>query len=124
MNGKPDCIYQPGTIYDEGPLGPLWFTNQRLEKAGQTIEFHKHNYDHVTQIMNGSVKFKAFKPENPDVIIAEGTRKKGDRLLIKADTFHFFEALEDNTWVQCVFALRDDQGLITDHWDGSPKSFT
>jgi len=77
----------------------LWLRQMMFKNAGDANEGHKHNYDHVTLLTNGSVRVhvegKATDFVAPQMIY-----------IIKGKS-HFIEALEDNTIAFCVHALRN-----------------
>lgn len=74
-----------------------------FEKAGDIENGHKHPFDHLTLLANGSVK-----------IVVEGqetTFKAPHMIYIHKDKIHELTALEDNTVVYCIHALRDGNGV-------------
>ncbi len=99
--------------------GNIFIRPNPLEKKGDVVEGHKHNFDHTTIVFKGSVHVKAVKPD--------GTIKEKDfvapsHFLVKADTEHEITALEDNTEFWCVYSHRDPQGRITQEYTGWGKA--
>lgn len=74
-----------------------------FEKKGQVGDGHRHAHDHQTLLAKGSVKCdvegKVSVFHAPHIII------------IRKDKYHQFEALEDDTIIYCVHALRFGSGV-------------
>jgi quercetin dioxygenase-like cupin family protein len=70
----------------------------QFKNAGDTNEGHKHTYDHITYLSRGRIKVfcdgKEYEFEAPFLFITP------------KDKVHRFEALEDNTEMACIHALR------------------
>jgi hypothetical protein len=71
---------------------------------GHVHDGHKHNFDHQTLLVSGSIRIQASK---------DGV-SKGDKtftapcpIVIRADTEHRIEVLAENTVWICAFAVRD-----------------
>lgn len=73
-------------------------------KAGHCHEGHEHNFDHQTLLISGSLRIACTKSGEP-----KGTKtfKAPCPIVIRADTCHKIDVLEDNTVWICVFAVRD-----------------
>jgi D-alanine-D-alanine ligase-like ATP-grasp enzyme len=98
-----------------GLVGNVWIREHLFEKAGDVHAGHKHRFDHLTILTRGSVEVtteSATKTFTAPTFIA-----------IKADQWHSFKALEDNTAFYCVFALRDVNGKQTDVYDGQHSPY-
>jgi hypothetical protein len=88
-------------------FGNIWVRQNVLLKAGDKLQGHAHNFDHVTLLVKGKVRVSipAFEPTEftaPTFIV------------IKKEFEHAFEALEDDTLWYCVFAMRDVDGEVVD----------
>lgn len=120
MNGKPDCLAASnGRVY--GPFGNVYIRPMELAKAGDIVQGHTHNFDHVTHIFKGSVHLKAFEVDANDQPIGdvvERDYKANSYVNIKKNWKHEFTALEDGTMADCIYALRDFDGEVTDQWNG------
>jgi quercetin dioxygenase-like cupin family protein len=79
----------------------LWLRQMVFKNRGDANEGHKHNYDHVTLLTNGSVRVHV-EGQTSDFIAPQ-------IIYIKEGKSHFIEALEDNTIAFCVHALRDNE---------------
>jgi dTDP-4-dehydrorhamnose 3,5-epimerase-like enzyme len=117
------------SITHTGPMGNVYFRPMILGTVGTVVAGHSHNYDHVTFLWKGSVKLRAWHKDqekngkiNGDVV--ERTYKAPARVLIKKDMCHEFTALEDNTFADCIFALRDYSGEVTEEWNGNIHAVT
>lgn len=98
--------YASGNIY----LRPV-----HLKTKGAQVEGHKHNFDHTTFIVKGSVHVLA--------TCDEGCRKEqdftaGQHFLIRKDWMHDITALEDNVEFYCIYAHRTPQGDIVQEYNG------
>lgn len=83
----------------------VWVRMISLRKAGNRNDPHKHDYDHITLLAKGSVRATVDGRESvfhaPQLILTEARK------------LHFFEALEDDTLLCCIHAVRDkDTGDI------------
>jgi hypothetical protein len=97
--------------------GNVWIRLHRLPRAGQANQGHKHNFDHVTIVATGGVRCEiAGKP--PRDCMAPMI------LEIAKDVEHRFTAIKDNTTYYCVFAVRDQDGNVTDVFDGKATPYT
>jgi len=76
-----------------------WVKQMHFVKAGDINEGHKHNFDHQTLLAKGSVKIKV-NGEETDFVAPH-------IIFIGAGHEHEMVALEDDTIVFCIHALRD-----------------
>jgi hypothetical protein len=102
--------------HELGYFGNIWVRQNHLPKKGEHFPGHKHKFDHVSLLARGKilVEVEGFKPKEftaPTFII------------IKKDHSHKFTALEDNTLWYCVFALRDENGELTDVYSGDNSPY-
>lgn len=94
-----------------------FFRPNFLEKAGDTVDGHAHNFDHVTMVVQGSVRIKTRMPRREIVKKAAGPFQ--DRVvLIRAGLEHEITALEDGTEFLCIYSHRNAQGEAVQRFDG------
>lgn len=100
-----------------GYFGNIWIRSHYYPKAGMTNGGgHKHHFDHTTLLVNGSVKVEVEGYE-PKVF------KAPTFIIIKKEHKHLITALEDDTTYYCVFALRDEDGGVTDIYSGDNSPY-
>ena len=95
----------------------------RLEKAGDEVEGHAHNFDHTSIVLRGAARFEATLPDGRVLSIDKYAPddEHGDKqchVLIKAGVRHKITALADNTIVWCVYAHRTPQGDVVQSYNG------
>lgn len=103
-------------VFQMGYFGNIWVRSHVFKKTGDTNGGgHYHYFDHVTLVISGGVlvEVDGFEPKEfwaPKFIVIDKNHK------------HKFTALKDNTIYYCVFALRDNNGELTDMYtsDNSP----
>lgn len=86
-----------------GCVANLYSRQMHFEKAGDIEIGHKHQFDHLTLLANGSLK-----------VVVEGQEtvfKAPHMIYIHKDKVHELTALEDNTVAFCIHALRDGNGV-------------
>jgi hypothetical protein len=94
----------------------------RLDRAGDSVEGHAHNFDHTSIVLRGAARFEAVLSNGPvsiDRFAADD--EHGDtrcHVLIKAGVSHKITALTDNTIVWCVYAHRNPQGEVVQNFTG------
>lgn len=102
-----------------------------FDRAGDSVQGHTHNFDHVTLILTGAVRIKYRRQTADGKIELQGERefRAPNKLydasaepafaLIRANVMHEIIALEDNTHCWCVFAHRDPTtGEVVEQWNG------
>lgn len=103
-------------IHEIGYFGNIWVRQNLLENKGDATKGHYHKFDHISLLATGKVRvhIEGFEPKEftaPTFIV------------IKKEYQHNFEALEDNTIWYCVFALRDQDGGVTDIYSGDNSPY-
>jgi quercetin dioxygenase-like cupin family protein len=86
-----------------GCVANLFSRQMHFEKRGDIEIGHKHEFDHLTLLANGSLK-----------IVVDGKEtifKAPHMIYIHKDKIHELTALEDNTVAFCIHALRDGNGV-------------
>lgn len=96
--------------------GNIYIREMALEKAGDIVNGHTHNFDHTTYVVRGSVLVESL---NEDGTVKQSAIKRAQDgqnwVLIKAEVKHRITALEDNCMAHCVYAHRIPMGLTSDH---------
>ena len=89
--------------HDLGYFGNIWVRQNYLDKVGDADEGHKHKFDHVSLLTQGSVEveIEGYEPKKFDAPTF---------IVIRKEHQHKFTALTDNVTWYCVFALRDLDG--------------
>lgn len=99
-----------------GYFGNIWVRQNILTKMGDYHPGHKHYFDHVSLLASGKVR-----------VTVEGYPSKDFTaptfIIIKKDHNHKFEALTDGVLWYCVFALRDENGELTDFYSGDNSPY-
>ena len=99
-----------------GYFGNIWVRQNLLENPGDAHAGHKHHFDHISLLVSGKVK-----------VTIEGCEPKEFSaptfIIVKKESKHTFEALEENTLWYCVFALRDVDGNVTDFYSGDNSPY-
>jgi quercetin dioxygenase-like cupin family protein len=101
---------------DMGFFGNIW-VRQRVLSLGESHPGHKHHFDHVTLLARGQVR-----------VSVEGRSREFQAptfIVIRSNQEHEFHALSDDVLYYCVFALRDLDGEVLDHFtaDHDPLSY-
>ncbi len=99
-------------------LGNVFIRPMVFEKAGQVVEGHSHNFDHVTYCAKGSMKIEKL---DGDKVVATTVKRAADQynsVLILAGIHHRLTALEDGTIGHCIYAHRNAQGDVLQDYDG------
>jgi len=80
-------------------VASVYVRHMLFEKAGDIETGHSHQFDHQTLVAKGSIKVKA---NNKETVF-----HSPHCVFIKSGVEHELIALEDNTVVYCIHALRD-----------------
>lgn len=87
-------------------------------KAGEVVEGHEHNFDHVTFISRGAMRFERLDENGKVVRVVEKHAGPKSWVVIAAGVRHRLTALEDNTFYHCIYAHRTPQGDVVESFDG------
>lgn len=79
----------------------VFIKQMRFAKAGDTEQGHTHLYDHVTLLASGSIRLNALGQSSEF--------KAPHHIFIRANVEHELVALEDETVVHCIHAIRDGE---------------
>jgi len=103
----------------------MWF-----HKAGEVVDGHEHNFDHVTYIVRGTVRVERlgaptkFDGDGRPVewVVEKSIEKRAldghNWILIKAGVRHRLTAMEDNSLGHCIYSHRTPQGDVVQEYDG------
>lgn len=106
MAGVVDSVQKVDTRFAN-----LYMRTHFFKKAGDKHRGHLHKVDHVTMLTRGAVRVTFTRPDgSTDVEEFHTSPDPADKRMtlfieIDKDTFHQFEALEDNTVYCCVFSI-------------------
>ncbi len=134
-------------------IGIRRFGMDGIMKKGQETIGHRHNYDHPTLVVTGSLlveqievppyiedewfKGQTVDPNDPatlivpwDVLLKNSTKrivspaaKPGELIGIAANTWHRIIALEDGTSYVCIFSHRNPKGEVTQRFMGNYEAY-
>jgi len=82
-------------------ISNVWIKLMKFVKTGDFVPGHKHNFDHGTVLSQGSVEV--------DIAGEKTTFTAPTIIYIEKDLIHKITALEPNTVVLCIHALRDTE---------------
>lgn len=99
-------------------LGNIFVRPNFLHKAGDKVDGHTHNFDHVTYVVRGRLKIERTKPNGDKRIIEISATDNYPFGLIVAEDSHELTALVDDTVFHCVYAHRDPQGNVVQSYTG------
>jgi len=80
-------------------VASVYVRQMHFKKAGDIEQGHSHQFDHQTLLSKGSIKITLEGVEN--------TYHAPHIIFIRKDHRHQLEALQDDTVVYCIHALRD-----------------
>ena len=101
--------------------GNVFIRPNVLEKAGDRVNGHTHNFDHTTIFFRGRFHVRATLPDGR---VIERDFEAPDHCLIRADVTHEITALEDGSVFWCVYSHREPQGRIVQTYTGWEQSYT
>jgi len=87
-----------------GAISNIFVRLLNFKNKGDIMHGHQHTFDHLSLLSYGSVKVTVDEKET----IFEAPHL----IYIRADKNHQIEALQDNTILSCIHALKDDGELI------------
>ncbi len=125
-----DTVPEPSSTITRryGPFGNIFFRPMEFPVKGSKTSGHTHKFDHVTWVSSGSVRVRAREvdPATNDAIgpVVDRIYIAPAVVCIKKNWMHEFEALEDGTRADCIFALRDWKGEVAEEFDGSLENYT
>lgn len=84
--------------------GNIFVREMPFTKAGQRVEGHAHNFDHMTYCVRGALRI-----ERDGQAV---DKRAGEWALIKAGVPHRITALENDSLGHCIYAHRTPQGEV------------
>ena len=99
----------------EKVMGNVFLRPNYLEKTGDKVEGHTHNFDHVTFLVRGQIHARVTTPSGK---VFEKEFTAPAYMLIKVENEHEFIALQDDTEFVCIYAHRTPQGEVTEEYNG------
>jgi len=113
---------EPTSVSQHGPYGNNFLRPMRFPDVGSIVVGHKHNYDHITILIQGAILGRAWNvnEDGKQVMVAEKAFKAPAFMNVRAHRWHEFIALEANSYAVCVFALRTRDGevaTVDDEWE-------
>lgn len=103
--------------------GNIYIRKGTVPNAGEVVEGHAHNFDHVTLVRRGSFRIEQLD-ETGNVVRAVDRDAIEGHVLIKAGVIHRLTALEDNSVYWCIYAHRNPQGEVLENYDGWTPAYT
>jgi len=106
----------PNGIHMMGCFGNVWMRKLYWEKMSDEHAGHSHHHDHITMVTKGKVRVEidGYVPRS---------FKAPTFFIVKAELHHKLIAEEDDTHAFCVFALRDENGEVTDLFDDNNSPY-
>lgn len=104
--------------------GNIYVREGFLDKAGDFVDGHTHNFDHTTYIARGKVKIEQLDEDGK--VVKEVTKDSSmgrNWVLIKKDVHHRLTALTDNSLYHCIYSHRTPQGEVVQDYDGWGSSY-
>ena len=100
-------LYSSVSPHEIGVFGNVWVRKLYFPTKDTVYEGHKHDHDHVSLLMSGSVlvEVEGYEPKE---------FKAPTYIIIRAEHEHKVTALEDNTLWWCIHAIRDESGEVVD----------
>lgn len=89
----------------------VYIRRMTFKYAGIVELGHTHLYDHVSFLSLGSIEVQIYDEENKEMLPPK-TFNAPATIFIAKNKVHQIKALEDNTVVSCIHALRDIEGEI------------
>ena len=99
--------------------GNVFVRQMPFEKAGDQVQGHRHNFDHVTYVVRGGLRIERLDDDGNVLKVVEKRARDGfNWLLIEAGKVHRITALEDKSLGHCIYAHRNAQGEVVQEYDG------
>lgn len=101
-------VEHQAAVQEAGYFGNVWVRKLYWAKAGDEHPGHAHQFDHISLLVKGSVRLQ----QEGDPVAHEYAAPA--YIQIPKQVRHHFTALEDDTLLWCIFALRDATGDVVD----------
>lgn len=86
-----------------------------LAKAGDVVETHAHNFDHITYC-RAPMRYEQL--DDAGNVVRSVDKPSGGWVFVKAGVKHRLTALVDNCRYDCIYVHRTPDGEISDEHDG------
>lgn len=96
------------------------FVRPNQGNKGERVDLHTHKFDHTMIFFTGRFRVLAIMPDGR---LLEKEFHAPDLCLIKAEVAHEVSYLENGSEFMCVFAHRDPQGRVTQHYTGWEEAY-
>lgn len=102
--------------------GNIYIRTNHMERRGEVLPGHKHNFDHHTLVVAGGIRVRRRAPDGTEDEVESWAGELG--LLIKAECEHEITALADETLFLCVYAHRNPQdGKVIQTYNGWANAY-
>lgn len=104
--------------------GNVYIREMRFERAGDLVEGHRHNFDHTTYVVRGSLLIEELADDGS--VLRAVTKRATDGhnwVLIRAGAVHRITALEGPSLGHCIYSHRSPLGDVVEHYDGWPPAY-
>lgn len=124
----PNPIKSFGKEY--GPMASVFKREMIFGGIGSKVSGHAHDYDHMTDIIFGTVNVLAWRidPKTGEHIgdpVVDRTYVAPASIFIAKEMAHELTALTENVRAYCVYALRDSiTGEVVEKWDGNMTPYS
>jgi hypothetical protein len=102
--------------HELGYFGNIWVRQNVLKQKGDFAGGHYHLFDHVSLLAQGTVEVEV-DGHPPKQFVAPTF------IVIKKEHRHKFTAVTDNVLWYCVFAIRNEDGDLTDIYPDTSSPF-
>lgn len=102
--------------HELGYFGNIWVRQNVLEKKGDYAGGHYHLFDHVSLLAKGTIEVE-IEGHPPKQFVAPTF------IVIKKEFMHKFTAMTDDVLWYCVFAIRNEDGDLTDFYPDTSSPF-
>lgn len=104
---------------DIAVAGPIAIRRFVLEHECQELQGHKHNYDHTTLVLRGSIRVSYSYQHEGKEVSGSHDYSIGESFVVKAEVEHTIKSLEPNSMYACIFSHRDFDGNVVQNYIGN-----
>ncbi len=108
-----DATAQPKCVATVKTYGNIW-TRQMTFDKGEMKHGHKHQFDHLHFLAQGSIIITVYAQDDRDKVIYSADYAAPAWIKVPKDHFHDVVALEDNTTGYCIQAIHNPEGNVVD----------
>jgi quercetin dioxygenase-like cupin family protein len=92
--------------------GNVWIFKVILSKKGDMKVGHKHEFDHIHQVLSGRGLITCYEGLQRDTVLYKKEIVAGRFYRVPKEHVHSIEALEDGYVGQCIHALRNEDNSV------------